>query len=188
MDVPGNRCVARTPAYSQGNRRIFIGPVGNLLVDSYRAHSKGRRTPSAWIAAFREEDRKRELYKKYVTFPERTFLHDPSKTTPEDICKGMKGLTGNKNWVKGNLGKGISLSFVDVRDNALAHAVALESPDAGGERFLANTGTFTWQDQSASSSLPGTDRERGLFRGYPQRGRFHRSHRGKSWEWEDACF
>jgi len=44
-------------------------------------------------------------------------------------------------------GKGISLNFVDVRDNALAHAVALESPDAGGERFLVNANTFTWQDQ-----------------------------------------
>jgi len=42
--------------------------------------------------------------------------------------------------------KGLSMNYVDVRDVALAHALALESSAAGGERFILSTGTFQWQD------------------------------------------
>ncbi|KAF9507606.1 hypothetical protein BS47DRAFT_1385067 [Hydnum rufescens UP504] len=44
-------------------------------------------------------------------------------------------------------GKGLSLNSVDVRDVALAHAIALESPVAGGERFLLSAQPFQFQDQ-----------------------------------------
>jgi len=36
--------------------------------------------------------------------------------------------------------------WVDVRDVAEAHVVALEKPEAGGERILFSAGPFTWQD------------------------------------------
>lgn len=37
-------------------------------------------------------------------------------------------------------------SFVDVRDVALAHVLALETVKAGGERFITSNGSFTIQD------------------------------------------
>jgi len=37
-------------------------------------------------------------------------------------------------------------SWVDVRDIAEAHAIALEKPEAGGERILFAAGPYTWQD------------------------------------------
>ncbi|KAF9482939.1 NAD(P)-binding protein [Pholiota conissans] len=39
-----------------------------------------------------------------------------------------------------------SLTWVDVRDTALAHVVALEKPEAGGQRFIACAGSFIWQE------------------------------------------
>ncbi|EKM78749.1 hypothetical protein AGABI1DRAFT_107238 [Agaricus bisporus var. burnettii JB137-S8] len=36
--------------------------------------------------------------------------------------------------------------WVDVRDLALAHMLALQKPDAGGERLLISAGPFTYQD------------------------------------------
>ncbi|KAG9048774.1 methylglyoxal reductase (NADPH-dependent) gre2 [Tulasnella sp. UAMH 9824] len=35
---------------------------------------------------------------------------------------------------------------VDVRDVALAHTLALSSPEAGGERFIIDSGSYTYQD------------------------------------------
>jgi len=37
-------------------------------------------------------------------------------------------------------------NFVDVRDVALAHVRALEVEEAGGQRFIASGGSYTWQD------------------------------------------
>jgi len=37
-------------------------------------------------------------------------------------------------------------SWVDVRDIAEAHVVALEKPEAGEERIIFSTGSFVWQD------------------------------------------
>ena len=39
-----------------------------------------------------------------------------------------------------------SNSWVDVRDTALAHVLALQKEEAGGERFIISGGRFTWQD------------------------------------------
>ncbi|KAF9482930.1 NAD(P)-binding protein [Pholiota conissans] len=39
-----------------------------------------------------------------------------------------------------------SLTWVDVRDTALAHVLALETPGAGGQRFIACAGSFIWQE------------------------------------------
>jgi nucleoside-diphosphate-sugar epimerase len=91
-----------------------------------------------------------------------TCVRSQNRVTPQVNGVDSLNATSRLFWNNATLqddpvkGKGISLNFVDVRDNALAHAVALESPDAGGERFLVNASTFTWQDQSKSSSLPGT--------------------------------
>ena len=37
-----------------------------------------------------------------------------------------------------------NLNLVDVRDVALGHALALEHPEAGGERFILSNGPFLW--------------------------------------------
>lgn len=43
-----------------------------------------------------------------------------------------------------------SLNIVDVRDTALAHVLALERPEAGGERFAISSGPFYWDELSLS--------------------------------------
>lgn len=51
-------------------------------------------------------------------------------------------------------GKGaFSLNIVDVRDVALAHARALEVPEAGGERFALSNGPFFWAELRTYFSL-----------------------------------
>lgn len=37
-------------------------------------------------------------------------------------------------------------SYVDVRDLALAHVLALQKPEAGGERIIVSAGPYKWQD------------------------------------------
>lgn len=41
-----------------------------------------------------------------------------------------------------------ALNIVDVRDVALAHVLALERPEAGGERFAVSAGPFYWDELS----------------------------------------
>ena len=41
-------------------------------------------------------------------------------------------------------------SWVDVRDVAEAHVLALFKPDAGGKRIIVTSGPFKWQDLSES--------------------------------------
>ncbi|KAF8880895.1 hypothetical protein CPB84DRAFT_1792180 [Gymnopilus junonius] len=49
----------------------------------------------------------------------------------------------------------VSNSWVDVRDNALAHVLALEKREAGGERIITTAGGFNWQEWlDAANSLP----------------------------------
>ncbi|PPQ98104.1 hypothetical protein CVT26_003274 [Gymnopilus dilepis] len=49
----------------------------------------------------------------------------------------------------------VSNSWVDVRDVALAHVLALEKKEAGGERIITTAGGFNWQEWlSAAYSLP----------------------------------
>lgn len=36
--------------------------------------------------------------------------------------------------------------YVDVRDIAHAHVLALQKPEAGGNRFIIAAGPFKWQD------------------------------------------
>ena len=37
-------------------------------------------------------------------------------------------------------------SYVDVRDVAKAHVLAIQKPEAGGSRYVVAAGVFTWQD------------------------------------------
>lgn len=37
-------------------------------------------------------------------------------------------------------------NYVDVRDAAMAHRLALSVDEAGGERFIPSAGPFRWQD------------------------------------------
>lgn len=45
-------------------------------------------------------------------------------------------------------------SYVDVRDLALAHALALTKPEAGGERIIVSASVYKWQDWGKSRSRP----------------------------------
>jgi len=42
-----------------------------------------------------------------------------------------------------------SASWVDVRDIALAHVLALEKAEAGGERIIISEGSCVWQEWGA---------------------------------------
>lgn len=42
--------------------------------------------------------------------------------------------------------------WIDVRDIALAHVLALEKEAASGQRFITSTGAFTYQDWRKSPS------------------------------------
>ncbi|EJT96899.1 D-lactaldehyde dehydrogenase [Dacryopinax primogenitus] len=48
-------------------------------------------------------------------------------------------------------------SWVDVRDVALAHALALQKEEAGGERIIVSAGQLTWQDVYDALSSPSLD-------------------------------
>ena len=48
---------------------------------------------------------------------------------------------------------GFSNDFVDVRDVALAHVLALETPEAGGERIIVSSQPFFWHQFSTSPFL-----------------------------------
>lgn len=48
---------------------------------------------------------------------------------------------------------GFQSAWVDVRDVAAAHGLALEKEEAGGKRFLLNGGMFVWQDFCTSLEL-----------------------------------
>ena len=37
-------------------------------------------------------------------------------------------------------------SYVDVRDLALAHALAVTKPEAAGNRIIVSVGPYKWQD------------------------------------------
>ena len=39
-----------------------------------------------------------------------------------------------------------SYLWVDVRDAALAHVLALEKPEAGGERIIVSAASYVWQE------------------------------------------
>ncbi|KAJ7490832.1 D-lactaldehyde dehydrogenase [Mycena latifolia] len=52
------------------------------------------------------------------------------------------------------------MSWVDARDLALAHVRALQTEEAGGERFLIAAGAFAWQDW-LDSAPPSSKYEKG---------------------------
>ncbi|KAG5351733.1 hypothetical protein C0989_005134 [Termitomyces sp. Mn162] len=61
------------------------------------------------------------------------------------------------------------LAFIDVRDVAQAHVLALEKEAAGGERIIISAGSFIWQqwvDAANSLSLPNPSHSK-LPIGYP---------------------
>ena len=43
-----------------------------------------------------------------------------------------------------------SYSYIDVRDVALAHVVALEKEEAAGQRIIVSDDATTWQETSAA--------------------------------------
>ncbi|KAH9486118.1 Putative uncharacterized oxidoreductase [Psilocybe cubensis] len=63
-----------------------------------------------------------------------------------------------------------SNSWVDVRDIALAHAIALENKEAGGERIIINEGGYIWQEwlSIANSITPSPLPSRAFLLGFPE--------------------
>ncbi|KAJ7596322.1 D-lactaldehyde dehydrogenase [Mycena floridula] len=61
------------------------------------------------------------------------------------------------------------ICWIDVRDLALAHVLALEKPDAGGERFIMATGVSSWQDwfDTANSISPSPIPSHSIKKGNP---------------------
>ncbi|KAG8853839.1 methylglyoxal reductase (NADPH-dependent) gre2 [Tulasnella sp. 330] len=64
----------------------------------------------------------------------------------------------------------VSGYWVDVRDVAAVHVLALANPDAGGQRFITATGPHSWQDFLDSIHAAQKD-PTDLFKGYPGKGR-----------------
>jgi len=51
-----------------------------------------------------------------------------------------------------------NLNLIDVRDVALGHALVLEHPEVGGERFVLSNGPFVWaqlRDAAINSGIKG---------------------------------
>lgn len=55
-------------------------------------------------------------------------------------------------------------AWVDVRDIALAHVLAIEKPKAGNERFIVSAGSFCFQDflDVAAKSYPDVVKDKGV--------------------------
>ncbi|VDC00846.1 unnamed protein product [Peniophora sp. CBMAI 1063] len=66
------------------------------------------------------------------------FLHGNSFIGPPVLpAKSTKELSSSLQHFGG---------WIDVRDIALAHVLAAQKPEAGGERILISAGDFVWQD------------------------------------------
>jgi len=63
-----------------------------------------------------------------------------------------------------------SNSSVDVRDTALAHVLALEKDEAGGQRIITSAGGYNWQElvDTANSLFPSPLSSRKFLRGFPE--------------------
>jgi len=70
------------------------------------------------------------------------FIHDVSKEKPIGTSAGVFLSTFPAGETSGKL---VS-DWVDVRDSAKQHVLALSTPAAGGERILSTAGTYAWQD------------------------------------------
>jgi len=63
-----------------------------------------------------------------------------------------------------------SFAWVDVRDAALGHVLALENPDAGGQRIITTSGPYIWQEwlDAANSLSPPPLPSHQLPKGFPE--------------------
>ncbi|KAG6864908.1 hypothetical protein C0991_006437 [Blastosporella zonata] len=112
----------------------------------YRA-SKTLAEKAAW--KFYEENKANLKWDLSVLNPPFVFgpaIHD---------VKNVDALnTSSRQWYDAVLGEGQSEAFlkvqgsayIDVRDVAEAHTLALEKEAAGGERFVISAGSYVWQD------------------------------------------
>ncbi|RPD65277.1 NAD(P)-binding protein [Lentinus tigrinus ALCF2SS1-7] len=92
------------------------------------------------------------------------FLHDVDK--PENLNESAREFYDTV--VKGTKDKtalvNLGSSYVDVRDLALAHALAITKQEASGNRIIVSAGAFKWQDFVSAahkyySSLPAGNTE-----------------------------
>ncbi|KAI8986793.1 NAD(P)-binding protein [Trametes punicea] len=112
----------------------------------YRA-SKTLAERAAW--QFYEENKANLKWDLVVLNPPFVFgpaIHAVDK--PENLNESARDWYFNV--VKGKLDKealvNFGSSYVDVRDLALAHALALQKPDVAGERIIISAGPWKWQD------------------------------------------
>lgn len=115
-------------------------------VDMYRA-SKTLAERAAW--RFMEDNKDKLKFDLVVLNPPFVwgpFLHEVDK--PENLNTSM--LDWYNTVVKGTRPEeqltSISSCYVDVRDLGVAHVLALQKAEAGGERIIVSTGEWNWQD------------------------------------------
>ncbi|EKM56842.1 uncharacterized protein PHACADRAFT_254183 [Phanerochaete carnosa HHB-10118-sp] len=120
--------------------------TGALGQDMYRA-SKTLAERAAW--QFAEDNKGKIKFDVVVLNP--PFVWGP---TLHEVARAEDLNTSMLDWyntvVKGTRTEeqlvSISSSWVDVRDLGLAHALALQKPEAGGERIIVSFGPWNWQD------------------------------------------
>ncbi|KAF9442584.1 D-lactaldehyde dehydrogenase [Macrolepiota fuliginosa MF-IS2] len=118
-----------------------------LTMSKYRT-SKTLAEKAAW--GFHEKHRTEVQWDLVVINP--PFVFGPAI---QDITGGPAGLnTSLKSWYDAVVADGpksqelsyTSNAWVDVRDAALAHVLALQKEAAGGERIVVSAGSFVWQE------------------------------------------
>ncbi|KDQ65078.1 hypothetical protein JAAARDRAFT_28742 [Jaapia argillacea MUCL 33604] len=110
--------------------------------NKYRA-SKSLAEKSAW--RFVEENKDAIGWDFVVIIPPYVFgpiLHD----VPDLSQLNVSVSEFYQAVIKGSGPPEFRSTWVDVRDLALAHILALQKEQAGGNRFIVCAGTFTWQD------------------------------------------
>jgi len=141
-----------------------------LVMNKYRA-SKTLAEKSAW--EFVDENKASIGWDLVVLNPPYVFgpviHHVPS---PEQINTSMAEFYNTllKGVKEESQLASLGNCWIDVRDLALAHVLAIEKEQAGGNRFIVSGGTFKWQDFVDAAHKAGVYPESALPKGVPGSG------------------
>jgi nucleoside-diphosphate-sugar epimerase len=62
------------------------------------------------------------------------------------VCGFISNISSTNIWFQDEKALLTGGAWIDVRDLAIAHRLALEKAEAGGERIIVSAGSFVWQD------------------------------------------
>jgi len=155
LEIPSTpRTFSETDWNNQAIKEVEEKGRDALVMNKYRA-SKTLAEKSAWD--FVEKNKGSIGFDLVVLNPPYVFgppIHyvpsaDQLNTSQAEFYNTVvKGAKDDKSL--GSLGN----CWIDVRDLALAHVLAMETAQAGGNRFIVSAGTFKWQDfVDAANSL-----------------------------------